>query len=257
MLITLRRSEVALSLSCPMTPSVMGQDPEGSLLCGKPPYEFQFSSNRTYCQTTALDHQCFEPFDQPPMSSTWSTPGMAAEFLPEEASTDATSLVLPVGTCFYQSLSSRRFGFDMLLAEPCERPTRQINEFLCQAVYHDHEDIGADRGEDMPPTMKFQYETPRHPDGTLPRSQLGAVDKVQLPEEVAEDEASCVGVSLPLGIDCRHTGMDLPAPNIASLLRVLLSSDFSTRLLINALVRPMTSRMRNRKVSSCTTCSFI
>lgn len=55
-----------------------------------------------------------------------------------------------------QRLSSRRFGFDTLLAEPCERPTRQVNEFLCQAVYHDHEDISADRGKDMPPAMKLQ-----------------------------------------------------------------------------------------------------
>ena len=86
--------------------------------------------------------------------------------------------------------------FDTLLAEPGERSTRQVNNILCQAVNHNHEDVGADCGKNVPPAMELQHEAPRHSNGALPRGELGTIDEVQLPEKVAEKEASCVGVSV-------------------------------------------------------------
>jgi hypothetical protein len=73
---------------------------------------------------------------------------------------------------------SVRLGFDTLLAEPGKGSTRQANNILCQAVDHDHEDISADRGKNMPPAMEFQQETPRHSNGALPRRQSGTIDEI-------------------------------------------------------------------------------
>jgi hypothetical protein len=152
---------------------------------------------------------------------------------------------------------SGRLGLDTLLAEPGERSTRQVNNILCQAVDHHHEDIGADRGKNVPPAVEFQHEAPRHSNGTLPRRELGTIDEIQLPEKVAEKEANCALVSVFVTVRLSRDNDEIPAPNTASLLRFCLSSDLSTRLLINDRVRPMTSKMRNRNVSSCTTCSFM
>lgn len=91
---------------------------------------------------------------------------------------------------------SGRLRLATLLAEPGERSTRQVNNILCQAVNHNHEDVGADCGKNVPPAMELQHEAPRHSNGALPRGELGTIDEVQLPEKVAEKEASCVGVSV-------------------------------------------------------------
>lgn len=100
-------------------------------------------------------------------------------------------------------VSSGRLVFDTLLAEPGERSTRQVNNILCQAVDHDHKDVGTNRSKDVPPAVKLQQETPRHSNSALPEGELRTVDEVQLPEKVAEKEASCVTVSLYLPSDCR------------------------------------------------------
>lgn len=83
-----------------------------------------------------------------------------------------------------------------LATEPCERPARQVDDILRQAVHHDHEDICANGSEDVPPAVELQHETPGHSHSTFPYSQLGTVDEVELPEKVAEQEASCELVSL-------------------------------------------------------------
>jgi hypothetical protein len=150
-----------------------------------------------YSQTiAALSNHCPGQIHLLSMIPTFSRPCNIAKLLHVEASTPLC----------HRSHSILRdicllFESDACLAEPGKGSTRQVNNILCQAVHHDHEDISADRGQNMPPAMELQYETPRHPDGAFPCSQLGAIDEVELPEKVAKDEASCVGVSLPLSLD--------------------------------------------------------
>lgn len=68
-----------------------------------------------------------------------------------------------------------------------------IHIIFSESFNHGHESVRARRGQNMPPAVELEQETPRHTPGTFSLCQLRAISKVCLPQHVANDEAGFLG----------------------------------------------------------------
>ena len=75
--------------------------------------------------------------------------------------------------------------------KPLEGSAFELHPLSRQAVYHHHEHVRSHCREEVPPAMKLKDEAPRHAHLAFQRCELRAINVVELPEEVAEEEAPC------------------------------------------------------------------
>lgn len=61
-----------------------------------------------------------------------------------------------------------------------------------QELHHRHESVGGDRGQDVPPAVKLEYNAPRKTKLVLQAGNAGAEMDVDVPESVGKKGRRCV-----------------------------------------------------------------